>query len=370
MNPSWMEPKMKKTIFASLLISLLSFAPQTFAQDSASLNAEPSTSPDSVQTPAAQTEIVTTVEVQQQVNDPKKQTTTTASLESVDSAATAKTEASSNCLLESNHGLDIGEALAVADILCDALREEGVTVGGAQRGLTTKPSDYFGIRVNKVGNLIVVRLSHYLPDGRFDTRQIKINDAEDITVAAARLATAIVNNTSIEGSADNSNLVHEETRVRKLAKSDFKFGLGIGSSLLLGAGSDKLAVGPEMIIQNQMEQWAIGGTLRIHIGDNFLFNVGIGGRYYFSKGEFSPFAGVNVGLLGLYAEGDGGEWGMVGRLEAGIEMFRFQQSRLGATLSADLPFFTLEENYFDGRSESVRESYAVPVSLNIYYMFN
>lgn len=103
--------------------------------------------------------------------------------------------------------------------------------------------------------------------------------------------------------------------------------------------------------------------------------IDVGGRYFFSGGDWSPFVGVGVGVVWLSVdEGEGNEWRHTGfspALELGVEFLRLHEGRLHALLRADIPLFEAERD--EPRSAmdmgEPESRYILPVTLMVGYSF-
>ncbi|MGA2447717.1 MAG: hypothetical protein ABTD50_03475 [Polyangiaceae bacterium] len=116
-------------------------------------------------------------------------------------------------------------------------------------------------------------------------------------------------------------------------------------------------------------------------GDNALgyADVGVGGRYYLSNEDASPFVAGGLALSYFQANRGGGEMTLSGSgigayAEIGMEFFRTTRNGFVALLRADFPSFSLKgnEDQYNGVSFTTAsdEKYVVPLSLDIGIAFN
>lgn len=116
---------------------------------------------------------------------------------------------------------------------------------------------------------------------------------------------------------------------------------------------------------------AIVGQLRLaDFGDADSFRGGavqIGTRYYFFRGDVTPYIGAGLGLNGFVGRTtdvslDGG--GLSAHTTIGVQLFQTHAISIGASVQADLPFYSFTA---DPRNSRVGESsrWAVPIALGL-----
>lgn len=263
------------------------------------------------------------------------------------------------CVLGAHQGIRQSDAETVTSLVCSELRQAGIQVQGPLPQ-PFQASEVYRVELHTLGSITILTLSHESPqDTVRAVRQLELTRIEEARIGVPRIVQALVHNEPIEETRTVENLMRTETAKPQSINSEFFFGLGLGAAVAVGAPGFKEAYGVELILQHQSTHWAIGGTARfLGSGDLVLANFNLGARYFMLDTNISPFIGSSLGLyamdLDLYEDGSGG---LGAQVEVGIEVLRFQNSRLGVALRADLPFF------------DVNDQYAVPVGLHIYYLF-
>jgi hypothetical protein len=283
--------------------------------------------------------------------------------------------------LATNNGLDQASAYTGWQIVCDEIRNQGVTL--APEGAST-PSAY-RVTFDRLGNQLVLRVSFESPVGHATrTKRMVLTGPEELPVAAPRMAAAIVQDSPLKDSERVDNLVGEETRQYKKKHGEFLWGLG-----LLGVSAPGASVvaspGLEFMGYYETPQYGFGFSLRSGFGgsgdsDMSYGAISVGGRYFFGESDIAPFAGAGVAASGIeidrpkdnyHAEGSG--FGAFA--EVGVEFMRLHSSRLVLGLRADAPFYSVKTGdsyYYDystGTSgeQPEKSEYQVPITLSATY---
>jgi hypothetical protein len=293
--------------------------------------------------------------------------------------------AATGCLVV-NNGLDAATAHTGGQMVCDEIRSRGVSL--APEGSAT--ADAYRVSLDRLGRRVIVRVSFESPVGRVSrTRRLVLRGAEELTVAAPRVARAIVDDSPLEDSQRVDNMVGEETGLYRKKHGEFLWGAGI-----LGATAPSANVvaapGAELFGMYETPAYGVGVSLRTTFEDDSEHSmqhssIGIGGRYFFSGGDISPFAGggFTVSALsieerspddGFYGHAEGSGFGAFA--EAGVEFLRLHGSRLILGLRADAPFYQVARSpsySFDPITGSQtaeipgRREYHVPLTLAATY---
>lgn len=268
-----------------------------------------------------------------------------------------------------NNGYDAASAATAGQLVCDEIRNQGVVLVAAG----APASRTYRVHLDRLGASTVLRVTYEEPVGTVKrARRVVLRGIEEATVAAPRVARAIVRDEGIEESQRVDNLVGEETRKYEKKPGEFLWGLGIlGASL--PANGLFMEPGIEFSGFYEAPRYAIGFSLRTAVatqGDGMSHMSGsVGARHFFSDGDVSPFVGGGVAIehlrlrdsefaregtgLGAYAEG-------------GVEIMRLHSSRMVFGLRVDAPFFQVKREYAtSGQSDEAK--WLLPVTLSATY---
>jgi hypothetical protein len=284
-------------------------------------------------------------------------------------------------LLGDHDGIPDADARTSAALVCGSLRDKGAQVG-------TEPiasSEAYGygsayrVALRPLGKLVVLHVSYESPVGReLRSRRLQLGSIEEMTVAAPRVADALLQGKALAETAKVDNLVGEETRKSRKQSGETFFAIGVFGFTL----PDEAWAGYGVIGRFHYEtarlaisiDARIGGSAK-RDGDAHLYGIAVGGRYFLSDADFAPYLGGGFGVLWLGVRDD--VWdptfsyeeyrsrsgsGLAPFAEAGLEMLRMHDSRLDIGLRLDVPFYEIE-----GAGE---KSYALPVSLLASYSFD
>ncbi len=120
------------------------------------------------------------------------------------------------CVIGEHSGFPEADARTAALLVCGELREQGLPVGDP---VSRAPDGAFRYRLDlhRLGQYIVVRLSHEDPRGRVVIeRQIQMGGLEEMISAAPRLAEAVVLGRPVASTVDRETVVEEEARRPRL----------------------------------------------------------------------------------------------------------------------------------------------------------
>jgi len=289
-------------------------------------------------------------------------------------------------LLGEHDGISEANARTSTAMVCDALRAAGAQV----RTIPLDPAQAYGfaaayrVALRPLGKLVLLHVSYEAPVGQeLRSRRLQLSDIEEMTVAAPRVAAALVHDKPLSETANVGNLVGEDTRRARKATGESFFALGIFGFTIpddAWAGYGVLARFHYQTLDYAVSLEGRLGTSTANDGDAHLYGLGVGGRYFFGDGDVAPFLGGGLGVLWVGVEEetgsdlDGPDYayaddttdregsGLAPFVEVGIELLRMHDSRLDAALRADLPLYEI-----GGGS---RQSYALPVSLLASYSFD
>ncbi len=251
-------------------------------------------------------------------------------------------------------GFDEIDSTTASEIVCKKLQEAGADQTALHR-----------VSFKKLGHHVFL-IVDVEQNGRVVTsRDIQMASIEEVTVAAPRIAKALVENISMDQTQTVTNTVSSDTRIyRKKNKGMMRGGLGIGGTI--GAGINAgggLGIAP---IWYEGEQFAVGGSVRLGLGQVGLFGGDIGARYFFSGTDFSPFVGGGVGASFLWATNGtstGVNFGFMPYGELGLSFLRSQTVGLDISARADAPTFTLKT------TSTTSMNYFVPVTVTAALKF-
>jgi hypothetical protein len=197
-------------------------------------------------------------------------------------------------------------------------------------------------------------------------------------VAAPRIARAIVLDIPTESTQKVDNLVGEETRAPKSKPGTTHFALGlIGLLPPLDQGLTP-APGADLDVHYETgdEKWELGGSMRFGADGSSggtssmgFFMLGMGGKYFTSDTDVSPYVGgglawtyLHLSAPGLGFQGDGN--GLAAYGEVGVEVMRTHHAHIAFGARLDVPFFSLTDNGFSGISSNGSYTY---VTTKYYY---
>ncbi|MCA9632991.1 MAG: hypothetical protein KC766_35310 [Myxococcales bacterium] len=290
----------------------------------------------------------------------------------------------SNCRVTPSPAVDRGTGVTIGGLVCDALRSQMDGVGpvseGYQPGLPG-----FDISIQRLGRKVILKLQRVNASGKVDrTETLTLSTVEEATEAAPRLAAAMSEEVNIKDTARVDNLVGEETRRYKKKRGESLFGMGIGAQM---AGSAFAGSTLHLSYQYETPDFALlargsVGGLGDNEDDDWMYNyLSVGGRYFFSSENISPFLGGGLNISGMsqdnyslagdddyHYEGNGGG----AYAEVGVEALRLHRARLEISIRVDLPFYSLKNKYdYYGASENTAEGskYVAPVSFNATMFF-
>jgi opacity protein-like surface antigen len=301
-------------------------------------------------------------------------------------AAPARAVEPFQCGPKDVHGVAADDAETAAALVCGALRRES---GGAGR---------FEVSLGTLGSAIILTVERREPSGSVSARLERL---EEIEVAAPRLARALVRGEAFTSTQRVDNLLESETRSAPVKHGAVRFAASVADVETPGLGAR--ATGFSLGLQYVTPRFALPVDLRFGLDEDrypaaraSLFAVSLGGRYFFSTRDTSPFAGAGMGLLwldaseGAFPESAAGNAGYFAAdtlqvapyLEVGVEALRLHRGRVGLFVRVDLPLSTLkspETRYYewdaaaDGPgSERVVPGgtrYVAPVSIGVHVSF-
>jgi hypothetical protein len=293
------------------------------------------------------------------------------------------------CALKESHGVPQADADTAAQLICEQLRRASGSRGA------------FGITLASLGKVVVVTAAREEPAASVT---VQVECIEEVPVAAERIAQALVKGLAFAATQRVDNLLEDETRQPRVKKGSLKFTAGVldvesprygaraaGFSLGLLYSSSRFALPAELHFAWNNDSY---GQPRKYMS---LFSLSVGGRFYLSKRNVSPFVGGGLGILNMsVSEGDypsfGGpatgyfdaeRFGVAPYVEVGVEMLRLHRARVGFQVRADFPTGALQSSPIElysswddrgGRPPLVsfypaQSRYVVPVSIGVTVAF-
>jgi hypothetical protein len=277
------------------------------------------------------------------------------------------------CELTAASGLSPSDAGTAAQMICDELKRAS---GG--RGA-------FGITLTTLGRMVVVTAAR---EGTAEPVTVRVDTIEEVPLAAPRIAQALVHGEPFAATQRVDNLLPVETRPALTKKGSIKFTLGVAD--IESAGHGGRAAGFSFGMAYATPKFALPAEMRFGWDDSnygepglSLFSISVGGRYYLSNRNVSPFVGGGLGVLNLHARDgeypdypnpdprsdyfDAERFGVAPYLEVGVEMLRLHRGRVALHVRADFPTGSLtQEEYevytYDPRTRRDRVDYVVPAA--------
>lgn len=301
-------------------------------------------------------------------------------------AAQAQADPTFRCELTAASGLPPADAGAAAQVLCDELKRASEGRGA------------FGITLATLGKNVVVTATR---DGGTDPVTVRVDSIEEVPRAAARIALALVKGEAFASTQRVDNLLEDEARPALTKKGAIKFSVGIADVESVGHGAR--AAGFSLGLQYASPRFTLPAEMRFAWGDYSyekpgldLFSLSVGGRYFLSKRDVSPFVGGGLGILRLHArEGDypspdrpgsvyfeAERFAVAPYVEVGVEVLRLHRGRVALQVRADFPTGALESQPFEAYTYDDRTGrpgashvypaqsrYVVPVSIGVSVTF-
>ncbi|MGH7440080.1 MAG: hypothetical protein ACRENE_30690 [Polyangiaceae bacterium] len=259
---------------------------------------------------------------------------------------------SPGCHLTSSRGVDPGDADTAARLLCSEIVQAGAPAGSSYR-----------VAFGSLGSLIIVSVDREgeAPGSVADSRTMTLHGIEEIRIAAPRLAESLVSGTPIASTQTVDNVVTEEGRTPLTRPGRMQVGLGLAGAL---TPYDGIGLAPAFVgdLHYGMSQLEISGSLRFSSPSSMsstdasghssptggLASLSIGGRYYTSDKEVSPYLGGGLAYsyfrLAQPNGFDGSASGLGVYVDAGVELLRTHRSHLALGARFDLPFFALVDD--------------------------
>ncbi len=302
------------------------------------------------------------------------------------SGAAAAADDAFRCELKEARGVPEPDASTAVQLLC----------GQIDRASTGRGA--YDVTLATLGAVVVVTAARREPPASVS---VQLRGLEELTTASGRIADALVHGLAFSATQRVDNLLVEETRLARAKKGSVNFSVGVadvespghggraaGFALGLAYATPRFALPAEMQVA-----WSTANGSEPVLD---LFSISVGGRYFLSRRDVSPFVGGGLGALWLHAsegsypwdEGsthdyfDAERFGIAPYVEAGVEILRLHRGRIGLRIRADLPLAPLETQayeaypYWDGRGSPpapvavpAESRYVVPVTIGLTASF-
>jgi hypothetical protein len=253
------------------------------------------------------------------------------------------------CRLAEHSGVEDADAATAAQVVCTALARAGAPADARYR-----------VGIGKLGSVFIlsVVLEGDTSESTADMREMRLASVEDVTGAAPRIAAALLHGTVIEdieapppGATPPAPPL---TAASSSARVHFALGL-IGQFPPLDRSATP-AAGADLELHADLSPFAIVTSVRFG-GDDSTGSVGIvfvefsmGGRYFSSEGNLSPFIGTGFAWSYLamndnvHHDFDGNHNGLGAYGEIGLEVGRLHNTHLAFGARLDLPFYSMQNN--------------------------
>jgi len=283
-------------------------------------------------------------------------------------------------------GIPPADAETAVRLVCDAIRRESGVRGQYEVSLGT------------LGRLVILSVAGREPPR---SEAVSLDGLEEIEIAAPRVARALAGGEAFAATQRVDNLLETETRKPPVKRGSVKFCAGIADVETPGFGAR--ATGFSLGLQYATPRFTLPFDLRFGLDDPEagepevdLFTISVGGRYYTSKRDVSPFFGAGLGMVWLHAGEDGYPYsetpdggyfyadhlGVAPYVEAGVEALRLHRGRIALFVRADLPLSWLESPEIQYQDWNPRTNtpgewrvipgesrYVVPVSIGVTVAF-
>jgi hypothetical protein len=274
-----------------------------------------------------------------------------------------------SCRLGEHAGIDDADAQTAAQLVCNEIARIG-----------PPPGVRYHVALGKLGTVIIYSVTREgdTPDSVVDERELRLHGIEEASVAAPRLAESIVHRTPIAETEKFDNIVGEESRRPTKKPGSVHFSLGLlGNLPPLDQGIGP-APGLDLHVHYETKSFELGGGLRFGGGQvnrtsptMAFFMAEVGGRYFFSDADFSPYLGGGFAwdVLSLTIPGgfSGTNAGLGSYFDVGVEFLRTYHTHLSAGFRADVPFFSLNSSEYNNCDNNGSGAFVACSAPTYYY---
>jgi len=216
----------------------------------------------------------------------------------------------------------------------------------------------FALRLSKLGDKLLVRVEQLTEElESLDFRKGAAAGPEELDLVIPRIVKALIEGVPLEETARIDTVTEQEGRKWEKRPGEFNWGFGV----LVGGGmweEAEPAYGLNLKFSYEMEHVRLDTDLGGQFAGDGFFRLGVSAYYIPLTSFWSPYFGGGLNFMFAFLDRDDmGGYGVGGTLAAGLEFFRLHRVRLLAEIGFVLPFFMLEENYFEYGSGSDREEW-------------
>jgi hypothetical protein len=295
-------------------------------------------------------------------------------LEALPASEPAPAAASPTCRLGDHEGLDEADARTAARLVCAEIAHAGAPAG-----------THYRVTLGKLGSATILSVAREgeIPGSTADSREMRLQNIEEVMVAAPRIAEAIVKGLPLSETEKVDNLVGGETRQPKSKPGKTHFALGlVGLLPPLDRGlSPAAGLNLDVHYETGSQQFEVGGSMRFGGGSggennppicNGFFFFSMGGRWYSADTDTSPYlgGGLSWSYLNLWIPGQGNydSNGLGAFVDAGVQILRTHHAHLAFGARLDLPFYSVrEKGYYGYYYSSAGVPQTPPAPSSIYY---
>ncbi|WP_394834260.1 hypothetical protein LVJ94_47955 [Pendulispora rubella] len=257
------------------------------------------------------------------------------------------------CELGDHEGIDEGDARTAAKLVCAEVQRGGPAAGGV-----------YQVGLGKLGSAVILTLDADVRGAR-DQRQMKLSGIEEVATAAPRISEALLRGKSVDQTERLGGLTNEETKNAKRKQGSMHFALGL---FAVSPNMKSVAPGVDFTLHYETADFAIGAGARFagktQDSNKMMYDaMHIGGRYYLTSAEVSPFLGGGIAWTWLTGNGVESNNGIGAYAELGLEILRMHSAHLAAIARVDVPAYSL------ARSGGSSTSYYAPASLGMAFTF-
>lgn len=274
------------------------------------------------------------------------------------------------CLAGPAPGLDPSDVETVAQLVCSQLRRQGERVSDP---VPSAEGAHWRVGLRPLGRKVLLSLQEVgVTGGVRREGELLLNEIEETPVAAQRLVAAVLDGRDPATTATVDTLVGEETRELRKKGGETFFGLGLMGMAVPGTD---MVPGGGLIIRWSFETTGFGVLADLRFAGGSPADdqaswvaIGVGGRWFLSPGNWSPFLGTGLSFGNLHVKEKGvfagSQEGLGTWLELGIEVLRLYESRMSFEVRAEPVFFELLDDQFEKASK-----YYLPLTFGLTYMF-
>jgi hypothetical protein len=276
------------------------------------------------------------------------------------------------CRLSEHTGISDADATTAGRLVCAEIARSGAAPGERYRVSLVTLGSLFVLSVAREGDPV---------GSTADSRETTLHAIEEIAVAAPRIASSIVHGTPLPETQTAEPPAGQETRERQTKPGRVDFAVGLAGTFAPFDQGLSVSPGAFLDLRYEMNQVEFGGSLRFGGGSSSntlptvaFFAACLGGRFFTSDGDVSPYVGGGLSWsyynLNVPAGFAGSNTGLGAYAESGVEVLRTHHTRLALGARVDLPFFALNSGSgSNGNVTGQQTFYYAPVSLEARITF-